>query len=70
MKMKGDNKRLNRNKAFPAVKAEDTFGIGDDYMISQIKIGKTTFIVSSYFDKEKSFSEAMEKVIEHKIKSS
>ncbi len=39
-------------------------------MISQIKIGKTTFIVSSYFDKEKSFSDAMEKVIEHKIKAS
>lgn len=70
MIMKGENKRLNQNKTFPAAKAEDTFGIGDGYIISAIKIGKTTFIVSSYFDKEKSFSDAMEKVIEHKIKAS
>ena len=70
MKMKGDNKRLNQNKTFPAVKAEDTYGIGDGFMISAIKIGKTTFIVSSYFDNDKSFSDAMENVIKHKIYAS
>ena len=52
------------------IKHEDTFGIGNDFMISQIKIGKTTFIVASYFEKEKSFIDAMEQVIEHKIKAS
>ena len=49
---------------------EDTYGIGDNFMISRIKIGKTTFIVASYFEKDKSFSDAMEQVIKHKIKAS
>jgi hypothetical protein len=68
--MKGENKKLNKNKTFPVVKAEDTFGIGDGFMISAIKIGKTTFIVSSYFENDKSFSDAMEPVIKHKIDAS
>ena len=52
------------------IKQENTYGIGKDFMISQIKIGKTTFIVASYFEKEKSFIDAMEQVIEHRIKAS
>jgi len=54
----------------PEVIQEDTYGIGDNFMISRIKIGKTTFIVSSYFDDDKSFAEAMEQVIKNKIKAS
>lgn len=54
----------------PIVKQEDTYGIGDDFMISKLKIGKTIFIVSSYFYKGKSFPGVMEQVIKHKIKAS
>ena len=39
---------INNNKN-PIVKQEDTFGNGDDCMISKLKIGKITFIVASYF---------------------
>ena len=52
------------------IKHEDTYGIGDKFIISKIKIGKTTFIVASYFEKEKSFIDAMDQVIRHKIKAS
>ena len=60
---------MNKNSNIK-IKHEDTYGIGDDFMISQIKIGKTTFIVASYFEKERSFSDVMEQVIKHKIKAS
>ncbi len=60
---------MNKNSKLK-IKQENTYGIGDDFMISQIKIGKTTFIVASYFEKEKSFINAMEQVIEHRIKAS
>ncbi len=52
------------------IKQKDTYGIGKDFMISQIAISKTTFIVSSYFDEGKSFIDVMEKIIEYKIKAS
>lgn len=52
------------------IKQENTFGIGDDFMISKLKIGKTNFIVSSYFYKGTTFPVAMEQVIKHKIKAS
>jgi len=69
--LKGKENILNiNNDKNPIVKQEDTFGIGDDFMISKLKIGKTTFIVSSYFYEGKSFPSVMEKVIKHKIKAS
>ncbi len=58
------------NEEKPIVKQENTFGVGDNFMISKLKIGKTIFIVSSYFYKGKSFPGAMEQVIKHKIKAS
>ncbi len=57
---------MNKNRDIK-IKQENTYGIGDDFMISEIKIGKTVFIVSSYFRKGKTFPAAMEKVIEHKL---
>ena len=62
---------MNKNSEMnPLVKQENTYGIGDNFMLSQIKVGKTTFIVSSYFYERKTFPPAMEQVIEHKIKAS
>ena len=61
------NKNNDNN---PIVKQENAFGIGDDFMISKLKIGKTNFIVSSYFYKGTTFPDAMEQVIKHKIKAS
>ena len=52
------------------IKQSNTYGIGKDFMISQITISKTTFIVSSYFGKGKSFVDVMGKIIEYKIKAS
>lgn len=52
------------------VKQENTYGIGDNFMISQIKIGKTTFFIASYCSKGETFSNVMENIIEHKIKAS
>ncbi len=49
---------------------ENTFGVGNNFMISKLKIGKTNFIVSSYFYKGTTFPTVMGKVIEHKIKAS
>ena len=54
----------------PVLKQENTYGIGDNFMLSKIKIGKTNFIVASYFYEKKTFSAVMEQVIEHKIKAS
>jgi hypothetical protein len=56
------------NKITPEIEQQNTYGIGDDFMISKIKIGKTAFIVSSYFSNGEPFPTMMEKVIEHKIK--
>lgn len=39
-------------------------------MISVVKLGKTTFIVSSYFTNDKEFPDVMDKVIESKVKAS
>jgi len=58
------------NKTTSEINNQSTYGIGDGFMISAIKIGKTTFIVSSYFENDKSFSDAMEPVIKHKINAS
>lgn len=55
---------------YTKIKQINTYDIGKDFMISRIKISKTIFIVSSYFNKGKSFVDAMEKVIEYKIKAS
>lgn len=48
----------------------DTYGVGHNCLISAVKVGKTTFIVSSYFEKERTFIDAMNKVIEKRIKAS
>ena len=69
--LKGKENILNiNNDKNPIVKQEDTFGIGDDFMISKLKIGKTNFIVSSYFYKGTTFPDVMEQVIKHKITAS
>lgn len=61
---------MKKDNNGPEIIQEDTYGIGDNFMISRIKIGKTVFIVSSYFDDDKSFTEAMEQIIKHRIKAS
>ena len=61
---------MKKDNNSPEIKQEDTYGIGDNFMISRIRIGRTTFIVSSYFEDDKSLTEAMEQVIKHKIKAS
>ena len=48
----------------------DTYGVGHNCLLSAVKVGKTTFIVSSYFEKDRPFSDAMNKVIEKRIKAS
>jgi len=48
----------------------DTFGIAQNYMLSAVKIGKTTFVVSSIFESDRSFTQTMDKVIEKRIKAS
>ncbi len=48
----------------------DTYGIGHNCLISAVKIGKTKFIVSSYFEKNRPFTDTMDKVIEKRIKAS
>lgn len=48
----------------------DTFGIAQNYMLSAVKIGKTTFVVSSIFESDRSFAQTMDKVIEKRIKAS
>ena len=58
------------NKTISETNNQSTYGIGDGFMISTTKIGKTTFIVSSYFENDKSFSDVMEPVIKHKINAS
>ena len=48
----------------------DTYGAGHNFLISAVRVGKTTFIVSSYFEKDRTFTDAMDKVIEKRIKAS
>ncbi len=48
----------------------NTYGIGYNCLISAVKVGKTTFIVSSYFEKNRPFTDTMDKVIEKRIKTS
>lgn len=48
----------------------DSYGIAQDYMLSAVKIGKTTFVVSSIFESDRSFTQTMNKVIEKRIKAS
>ena len=48
----------------------DTYGIAHNFMLSTVKIGKTIFTVSSYFENNKTFTETMGKVIEKRIKAS
>ena len=48
----------------------NTYGIGHNCLISAVKVGKTTFIVSSYFEKDRPFTDTMDKVIEKRIKAS
>lgn len=48
----------------------DTYGIGHNCLISAVKVGKTTFIVSSYFENDRPFTDTMIKVLEKRIKAS
>ena len=48
----------------------DTYGISHNFMLSAVKIGNTTFTVSSYFENNRTFTETMGKVIEKRIKAS
>lgn len=48
----------------------DSYGIAQNYMLSAMKIGKTTFVVSSIFENDRSFTQTMDKVIEKQIKAS
>lgn len=49
------------------IKQLDTYGVGNNFMISAVKLGKTTFIVSSYFENDRTFADSMDKVIEKQI---
>ena len=48
----------------------DTYGIAQNYMLSAVKIGKTTFVVSSVFENDRTFTQTMDKVIGKRIKAS
>ena len=48
----------------------DTYGVGHNCLISAVKVGKTTFIVSSFFENDRTFTDTMGKVIEKRIKAS
>ncbi len=67
--MKGRIINLNKDSK-NTIENKNTYGIGDDFMISAVKLGKTTFIVSSYFNNDREFQDVMEKIIESKIKAS
>ncbi|MEX1377135.1 MAG: hypothetical protein AB1Z23_06600 [Eubacteriales bacterium] len=45
------------------------YGVGTNYFVSAIKIKGTTFIVSSYFEKSKSFYDSVDSVIEKQVNS-
>ena len=67
--MKGRNIDMNKKKEMK-IEQMDTYGVGYNRLISIVKVGKTTFVVSSYFESGKPFSDAMDNVIENKIKAS
>ena len=48
----------------------DTYGISNNFILSTVKIGRTTFTVSSYFENDRTFTDTMGKVIEKRIKAS
>ena len=48
----------------------DTYGIAHNFMLSTVKIGRTTFTVSSYFENDRTFTDTMGKVIKKRIKAS
>lgn len=52
------------------IKQQNTYGIGDNCMISVVKIGRTTFFVTSSFTNDREFPDVMNKVIENKVKAS
>ena len=45
----------------------NTYGIGDNFMISAVRLGKTTFIVSSYFENDRTFIDTMDRMIKSQI---
>ncbi len=47
----------------------DTYGVGNNFMISAVRLGKTTFIVSSYFENDRTFTDTMDRMIESRIKN-
>ena len=47
----------------------DTYGVGHNSLISAVKVGKTTFIVSSYFETGKVFGDCLDNVIKMKLKN-
>ena len=55
----------NENQA--KIKHLDTYGVGNNCFISAVKVGKTTFIVSSYFEKGKPFCDSMDNIIKNQI---
>jgi len=58
------------NRKVLRIEQLDTYGIAHNFMLSTVKIGKTTFTVSSYFEKDRTFTQTMDKVIEKRIKAS
>ncbi len=60
---------MNNRKGL-RVEQLDTYGISKNFMLSTVKIGNTTFTVSSYFKNNRTFTETMCKVIEKRIKAS
>ena len=45
----------------------NTYGLGHNCMISMVKIGRTSYIVSSYFENDRTFIDSMDKLIEKQI---
>lgn len=66
--MKGRKIYLKNDKVIK-IEQKNTYGIGDYFMISAVRVGKTTFIVSSYFTNNREFPDVMDKVIESKVKT-
>lgn len=66
--MKGRKIYLKNDKAIK-IEQRNTYGIGNDFMISAVKVGKTTLIVSSYFTNNREFPDVMNKVIESRVKA-
>ena len=58
------------NRKELSIEQLDTYGIAQNFMLSVIKIGNTTFVVSSVFENDRTFTQTMDKVIEKRIKAS